>query len=127
MYLIKATDFIDNVFAWNGIKSSQEQYLEFPRKNLIDRNGYKIEGIPNKLKQAVCVASLMLLDGEDLFITDEANGAVTSETIGSLHFSYDISQNVKDSTLYQQINTLLRGLYRDTTKKSLVIGSMMRV
>jgi len=125
--LIKATDYIDNIFEYNGKKKTQGQSLEFPRSNLVDLSGYKIEGIPNKLKQSVCVASLMMIGGDELFTTQDSSYAVTSEKIGSISYTYDTSKVIKDSTLSQQINVLLRGLYKDKSGTKLITGRIKRV
>lgn len=124
--LVKATDFVDNIFAWNGKKASANQSLNFPRTELIDRDGYKVEGIPSKLKQAVCLASLISSSGEELFRTNESNGAVVSEKIGEIAFTYDVSKQVQDKTLYESINSLLRGFYSDKSKSRVYIGEVSR-
>ena len=124
--LVKATDFIDNVYDWNGIKSTAEQALNFPRTDLFTKDGYEVEGIPKQLKDAVCEAVNLLMNETELFQSASENGAVTSEHIGNLSFTYDVSQKVKDSTLFEVINARLRGLYRDTTKKKIYSASVRR-
>lgn len=124
--LIKATDYIDNIYEWYGIKKTQAQSLRFPRKNLRDIDGYEVSDIPVRLKQAVCEAVKILVDGSDLFVTASENGAVTSEKIGELSFSYDVSQKVKDETLYDAMNKRLRGLYKDKSKSQIFTGSIER-
>lgn len=111
IFLIKATDYVDNVFKWKGKKKTQEQALNFPRVKLFDENGYEITGIPNVLKYAVCECANLVSTGVEMFATKESNGLVTSERIGQLAFTYDVSKAVKDSTLYDSINLRLRGLY----------------
>lgn len=125
--LVKGTDYIDSVFKWKGVKSTPTQSLNFPRKDLIDDNGYKVEGIPNCLKVAVCESALVLSSGTEMFKTESENGAVTSEHIGQLSFTYDVAQKIKDSTVYESINSRLRGLYEDTTKTRIYTGNVSRV
>lgn len=124
--LVKATDYIDNVFDWLGKKSTPEQSLNFPRIELYTKDGYAVDGIPKQLKDCVCECALILSQNKTLFKTENENGAVTSEHIGSLSFTYDVSQKITDSTLYESINTRLRGLYRDTTKKRIVSAEVRR-
>jgi len=124
--LIKATDYIDNIFDWLGKKSTKEQALNFPRTDLYDKDGYEVDAIPTNLKNAVCEAVLVVLQDKDLFKSESENGAVISEHIGSLSFTYDVSQKIKDSTLYESINTRLRGLFRDFTKKKIISGKVLR-
>lgn len=125
--LVKATDFIDSVFDWYGKKASYEQALNFPRLNLIDPSGYTVEGVPLQVKHAVCEAVKILVSGSDLFRTLSENGAVVSEKIGELQFSYDRSVLVKDSTLYETVNSRLRGLYRDKSRLQVYFGRTERV
>jgi len=125
--LIKATDFIDNIYQWNGKKASYEQALNFPRTGLFDYNGYEVVSVPVQLKQAVCEAVKVLINGSELFNTQSENGAVINEKIGELSFSYDVSQKVKDSTLYESINSRLKGLYKDSSKQHVYAGKVERI
>lgn len=127
--LIRATDYVDNIFQWYGKKLNYEQSLRFPRSNLVDYEGNAIKGIPNCLKQAVCDAALVISQGTDLFQTKEANGDIVSETIGQLSFTYSKTnkENVTGSSLYDSINTKLRGLFKDTGKNRIVVGKVERV
>lgn len=120
--LVKATDYIDNVFDWNGTKSTKEQALKFPRKNLIDSDGFEVLGIPLCLKDAVCECAVKVSENAELYQTAETNGAVISEKIGELAFTYDVSQKAKDKTLYDVINLKLRGLYKDKNSSRIVMG-----
>lgn len=104
-----------------------EQALQFPRLNCIDNDGYKVEGVPVNLKKAVCESALLINTDGDLFGSAESNGAVTSEHIGSISFTYDVSQKKKDVTLYDSINLRLRGLYIDTNKSSILSMEIKRV
>lgn len=125
--LIKGTDYVDNSFKWYGTKLNAEQSLRFPRENIFEYDGTEIKGIPNVLKQAVCDASLVVSRGTELFQTKNENGIVTSETIGELSFSYqnDIAQS--GQTLYDSINTRLRGLFIDMSKNRILTGKVVRV
>lgn len=125
--LVKASAYIDGVFKWRGKRKTAEQSLSFPRTLLIDDDGYTVDGIPDKLKRAVCEAAVVAASGTELFNIDNANGAVTSERIGELSFSYDAAHKAKDTTLYEAINLRLRGLYIDTNKSKCYSGKVVRV
>ena len=127
MCLIKATDFVDSSFQWRGKKATQEQSLCFPRINLVDDDGYKVEGIPENLKKAVCECASIISTGKEMFSTQNENGAVTSERIGELAFTYDVAQKIKDTTVYDAINLRLRGLYVDKSKGQILTGGVIRV
>ena len=111
VYLIVATDFIDKEFDFYG-------------KALKD--GRKATGVPTVIKQAVCEAVKIVKDGTDLFLSQSENGAVTSEHIGELSFTYDVSKKVEDKSLYDSINSRLRGLYRDSNKKRIFSMQVLR-
>lgn len=56
--LIKATDYVDNVFRFIGVKCSSTQSLQWPRFMAFDPDGFVIEGIPAVLKKACCEYAL---------------------------------------------------------------------
>ena len=125
--LVKATDYIDNVFQWYGKKESGSQALRFPRTGIRDYEGEEVVGIPLRLKQAVCDAAALAVSGTELFQTHNENGDVVSENITSLSFTY--SQSVKETTgktLHDSINTRLRGLYKETGRSMVVCGEVER-
>lgn len=126
--LIRATDFIDNMFQWYGKKLAPEQALRFPRVNLKDYEGNDVIGVPIALKQSVCDAALTATTGE-LFQTSSENGDVVSENITSLSFTYSKKEKVTvpSGTLYDSINTRLRGLFKDTSTSRIVTGKVERV
>ena len=126
-FLIKATDYIDSIFEWNGKREFEHQALRFPRVGLRDYEGAEIKGIPTCLKQAVCDAAL-IANGTELFQTKSENGAVVSEKIGDLAFTYanGKGETVTSSTLYDSINTKLRGLFKDNSKVKVVSGKVAR-
>ena len=128
--LIRATDYIDSVFQWYGKKATKEQALRFPRVDITDYEGNEIEGIPNCLKQAVCEASLIISNGTELFQIKNENGDVVSENITQLSFTYaksDKSEQTTSTTLYDSINTKLRGLFRENPANKIISGKVERV
>lgn len=128
--LICATDYIDNIFQWYGKKATTEQSLRFPRVNIKDYEGQDIVGVPNCLKQAVCDAANILSNGTELFQKKNENGDVVSETITTLSFTYsksDKSEQTTSTTLYDSINTKLRGLFRESSQNKVISGKVARV
>lgn len=128
--LIKATDYIDGIFQWKGKKLVSSQALRFPRENLYDYEGGKIEGVPTAVKQATCEAASLIADGTILFQTADSNGDVVSEKIGELAFTYSkkqTSSSVTGITPYDSINTKLRGLFIDPTRSGFISGKVARV
>ena len=128
--LIKATDFIDNVYQWYGKKEFDNQALRFPRVSIRDYEGAEIKGIPLCLKQSVCDAAMIISNGTELFQTKNENGDVVSETITTLSFTYaknESSEETTSTTLYDAINTKLRGLFRESSRNRIVSGKVERV
>ena len=126
--LVRATDYIDNIFQWHGKQAKPEQALRFPRTNLRDFEGNEVSGIPVRLKQAVCDAAVMISGGTELFQTQGENGDVVSENITSLSFTYSKTEKaVTSKTLYDSINTKLRGLFRDSGSNRVISGKVERV
>lgn len=126
--LIKATDYIDNIFQWHGNKLHKSQSLRFPRENLFDYEGLEVNGIPVCLQQSVCDAVEILNNGNDLFRQENENGMGTYEKIGDLAFRYakTETQEIANKTLYEVLNTKLRGLYKNKTSNSIVKGVVKR-
>lgn len=126
--LIRATDFIDNVYQWYGKREFEHQALRFPRVELVDYEGLEVKGIPTCLKQAICDAAQLVSGGNELFQTQNENGDVVSETITTLSFTYAKNEKKKttNTTLYDSINTKLRGLYRENTDR-IISGKVLRV
>lgn len=127
--LVKSTDFIDSIYQWKGKKEFENQALRFPRVELRDYEGAEIKGIPLCLKQAVCDAALLVINGTELFQTKNENGSVVSETITTLSFTYakdESSDKTTSTTLYDSINTKLRGLFRENTQR-IISGKVERV
>ena len=68
-------------------------------------------------------------DGSELFQTKNENGDVVSETITTLSFTYahsDKSAQTTQTTLYDAINTKLRGLFRESSNR-IISGKVERV
>ena len=125
--LIKSTQFIDVVFNWKGKKKTYKQALNFPRIDLVDKDGYIVEGIPKSLMIAVCEGAFISSSGKSLFINEESNGNIVSEKIGELSFTYDTATKIHDRTIYSNINALLRGLYIDTSVNCISTSKVERV
>lgn len=127
VFLIRGSEYVNYAFDYYGKKMNPTQSLKFPRVNLLDEDGESVVGIPCVLKEAVCECAKIISNGSDMFQVQDANGAITSESIGSLSFSYDLSRKIKDSSLYDTVNLRLRGLYKDKSTGKIISGDMQRV
>ncbi|MBO7123196.1 MAG: hypothetical protein J6V90_07960 [Treponema sp.] len=111
--LIAATEYIDSLYNWKGVKKTPYQDLCFPREGIVDYDGYEVLGIPKNLQKAVCEAAFIALT-QDLFITSDSNGAVKKMAIeDATEIEYFNSGETKAewTSVYQVLDTLLKGLY----------------
>ena len=100
-----ATWWLDQTYGdrWIGLKSTQEQALDWPRGLAYDRNGYQVpdDEVPNRLKDATCEMALRYLlapdelmpdvEVQDQGILSESNavGALSSSTTYAGGKSYE--------------------------------------
>lgn len=123
--IIRNTQYVNSVFNWKGEKYDKKQSMAFPRENMrVD--GIIVSGIPKELKYAICEACCLGVNGS-LYQTESEKGAVASESIGgAISISYFQGTKKEMQTLYESINSLLRGFYYDYNKKSVVTSRIMR-
>ncbi len=112
--LIIATQYIDNNFNFIGYKLSNAQALKFPRYQAFTREGYFIEGIPEKIKYAVIEATKINIGGTDLFGTGEDGIKETTKSVGPISTSYKFLNTATGRVTYQAIKIYLKGLLRNT-------------
>lgn len=122
IYIIRGTEFVDNFYNWKGRRGSQSQSMAFPRLDLYDEDHYEVRGVPDKLKKA-CIEAAFLnsSSGSDtLFTTKDENGAIKRQKVDSLEVEYFSNQQnetnanaVDYTTIYDILNKLLKGLYKE--------------
>lgn len=96
--IILATDYFEQ--RWRdrlkGRREFEAQALSFPRVGLRDRDGYKVEGVPIRLKQAISEYALRAVDTTllpDPTVADSGRPIVeTSEKVGP----------IEETTRYQE-------------------------
>lgn len=122
VFIIRGTEFVDNFYNWRGRKGTGGQALSFPRIDLYDDDQYLIHGIPEKLKKACLEAAFLnSASGSDtLFTTKDENGAIKRQKVDSLEVEYFSNQqnetnlnNVDYTSIYDILNKLLKGLYKE--------------
>lgn len=122
VFIIRGTEFVDNFYNWRGRKGKGSQALSFPRIDLYDDDQYQIYGIPEKLKKACLEAAFLnSTSGSDtLFTTKDENGAIKRQKVDSLEVEYFSNQqnetnlnNVDYTSIYDILNKLLKGLYKE--------------
>lgn len=114
--ILRAMNFIESL-NWKGYKAEQDNSLEWPRKEVEDRNGYYIDDdvIPINLKKAVAEAAYKELTPGTL--QPDLDGASNIQTMkaGSLAITYFEGQ-VGSTQIFEVIQGLLKGLVLDWTK-----------
>ncbi len=116
--IIKAMDYVDNIFNWRGRKMTKQQSLNFPRVDIIDDDGFNLSGdIPEKLKKAICEAAFYVYKQYSLFAKKDANGAVKKDRkkadVAEIEKEYFSNSEVKIdyTSTYESLDNLLSGLF----------------
>ena len=94
--IIRAMDYIENNYTYQGTKLVSTQSLQFPR--LI--NGET--AYPTSLKSAVCELALKANNGD---LLQDTGKTTIREKVGTLEVEYDANQD--DLTSYNYVNKLL--------------------
>lgn len=108
--IIKATDYLDFAYDWEGVRSSATQSLEWPRAGVVSADHMIVPGdsIPAAIERACAELALRALDG-DLMGDESRGGAVTEETVGPITVKYE--QGAIAGTVYRSIDKIVAGLY----------------
>lgn len=116
--IIKAMDYVDNLFPWKGRKMYKHQTLSFPRVDIIDGDGFDRTGeIPEQLKKAVCEAAFYAYKQFSLFSKKDPNGAVKKDRkkadVTEIEKEYFSSSEftIDWTSAYQSLDSLLDGLF----------------
>lgn len=85
-----ASQYIDSAYRFQGYKLNTTQALQWPRDAWTMRN-YCVTWPVKGIQQACAELALRALTGK--LYTDQADTAVTSETVGSISVTYAVAQN----------------------------------
>ena len=124
--LIKATDYIDSAYRWRGKKATAEQALQFPRENCVDNEGFVRDGVPSEVKKTVYECALLIGEDNEIYSVEDENGAVVSEKIGELAFTYAAKAKMSESTRYEVLNLKVKGLVIDTGRGKIISSGVSR-
>jgi len=101
--IVRATDFMQQVYSWKGSRKTDTQALAWPRYYVERDNGYyPSDAIPNEVKNA-CAELAFKAAGGDL--SPDIAQRVIREKIGPIEVEYD--KNGVQFTTYRAINNLL--------------------
>ena len=88
--LNEATEYINRLYPWRGIRFHATQALEFPRHSCYDDAGVNQSGrVPVAIEVATFVAAGHLLDGGDL---SAPVSNIKSKTMGPISVSYGFGE-----------------------------------
>ena len=131
--IMKAMDYVDNLFPWKGHRIYKYQCLSFPRKDIADIDGFDRTGeIPEQLKKAVCEAAYYAYNQASLYGKIDPTGPykVTGD-VEKTHKKADVVEidtttetkremltaaeftKVDWTSAYQSLDKMLKGLYTD--------------
>lgn len=129
--IMKAMDYVDNIFEWKGRRKYRDQPLKFPRVQIFDDERFCYDGIiPEQLKKAVCEAAFYVLEQYTLFVNsgDDATGndgvkrykadtteleyqSVSKDSYMTIKDLLGDNGNIDYTSKYQALDTILRGLF----------------
>lgn len=92
--IVRATIYVDARFEYVGRKLNREQTTAWPRSHAFDADGYKAEGIPRPLKNAVAEYTIKALEA-DLMAEPENDGVTkVREKVGPLETEVQYAQGL---------------------------------
>lgn len=71
---------------FSGIRSTKDQNLSWPRRYIIDYDGYQVTGVPKQLKSAQCELAMWYLTEEDRLASDFELGNLESVDMGPIKY-----------------------------------------
>jgi hypothetical protein len=107
--LLRASEWIDQQFAFTGARQSVTQIRAWPRDNAMNTDGQPITGIPDVVIAAVIELCLLLEDDPDA--ADQAMGlapAITQQKAGGIEIRYDQQLNSKQGKISALLGSVLR-------------------
>lgn len=109
--LVKATDYLDRMFRYKGVKNSTEQALEWPRYNVFDRYGRLIpsDALPRELENATAELALSALS-EDVMPDFAQGGGISSKsvTVGPISESTTYAPSTEQGKVYNKAKLSLK-------------------
>lgn len=91
--IIRATDYIDKRYSFQGERRNRDQTTEWPRRDTYDRSGYLITGIPRAVLQATAELAQRALTADLLGdpTRDESGRTILSKSEGLTPMSESVT------------------------------------
>ena len=114
--LLRASDALDASYEWKGVRAERAQAREWPRLNVLDKDGYEVSWseVPDAVEYATYRLGLLLVSNADNLTTDETAKNIQSIQAGSVGITYaDRNPNVTPRSLARHcdVSGYLKGLY----------------
>ena len=105
--LIKACNLME-LMDWKGLKSLWNQPLEWPRRMVVDKNGYFVSatGIPLQIKWIQMEFAYRYFSGNDPFPDQDVTGSIVRERVDVIEVEYE--RGAEQIPYQPYIDTLLR-------------------
>lgn len=114
--LVTATKAIDKVL-FSGKKLTREQALQWPRYGIIDTDGYVVEGVPSKLKEAACEMAFWIWTEDDRLLSDTDIQQVDTYKVGPLDFQVNKARKSFPIAVEELLQSIGVGVVLATTSK----------
>lgn len=108
--LLRAMSWLE-AKAWKGRKVKRDNPLEWPRREVVDRNGYDVQTdiVPAPVVNALCEAALRELASSGSLQPDQGRDShLSAVKVGEIELSWEAGASAAPSITI--INGLLRGL-----------------
>lgn len=117
---IRATYYMESALDWIGTKALSTNSLEWPRRNVTDKNSYFISStcIPLQIKWIQAELAYRFLNGDDPLPDNDTTGNVIREKVDVVEIQYD-SGGAQQVPSQPYIDTLLKDWVRG--KSSIII------
>lgn len=117
--LVKACDFLERTFIWQGSRLDYLQRLSFPRKDLYDNQGNSLVGVPFQVQEAQCLVAEALFNGFDLYgIISNVSLVKRKQAEGlSVEYFSPVEQGVSGASVLTHVYNLLRPFTSNTALK----------
>lgn len=115
--ILRAMQFIEQK-NFIGTKAKQEQPLEWPRTDAIDRNGYLIEDVPQGVIDALCKTALKELESPNSTLAVRIGQNIKKKKVDVLETEY--FEGTPSAPVYTDINASLRGLVTSSTSAKVI-------
>lgn len=107
--VIQATSMLDFNFSWNGLLSSNDQILRWPRQGATDLDGRDLPSntVPNQIKHATALLAFHLSKTNGV---NTVSNNVKSVKVGPIAINLDSEESVDTQTIPKYIISMLNAL-----------------